>query len=659
LGGVDESRITKHCILATAGHVDHGKSSLVKALTGTDPDRLPEEKARGITIELGFAHLLLDEEGTAPVRLDVGIVDVPGHEDFVKNMVAGVGAIDAALLVVAADDGWMPQTEEHLQILAYLGVKRAVVAVTKIDLAPAGEESIIEAIRPHLEGSPFADAPLIPTSVLSGAGLADLKSALAKSLRSAPTSEDAGKPRLPIDRVFSLHGIGTVVTGTLHGGSFRRGQAVVVQPLGKGTRIRTIQSHNCELESVGPGTRTALSLADVVVSDAAKGAESPGVRRGQIVTLAEFGAASSIWDVVVEKSARLIGSKAPAARPLKDGARIRVHHGSGNAPGRVVLLDRKEILPGESALAQLRLDTPMFIFAGDRFIIRDWAEQVTLAGGTVLDPDASTKGFRNPGRQEALRRLAATPGDIEVAAMTMLEGVRVGVPGSLLVQSRFSSREIAVAVDRLCETGKLVSLGSFVADSNWWKKLRQAAIEAVQRYHREHAEEPGLPLNQLRSALASELPVSEVFDALLGDLLRSGFSRVSHAVRQDTHRPALPPHLQLAGARLRATLAAKPFDPPSRKELAADGAAQQALRFLIQSGEAAEVGPDIVLLADAHTKATELIKKYLCERSRATVSELRQALGASRRIVVPLLEKLDREGVTRREGDFRVLKKVG
>src|SRR5262245_7671129 len=258
-----------HYIVATAGHVDHGKSALIKALTGTDPDRLPEEKARGITIDLGFAHLELASPVTRPAEaghyaspIHVGIVDVPGHEDFVKNMVAGVGAIDLALLIVAADDGWMTQTEEHLQILSYFGVRRAVVSLTKADLA-ADEAAAVAEIRQRLEGSVFADSPIVPTSVVTGLGLEALRETLARELSSAPPPLDIGKPRLAVDRVFTLTGAGTVVTGTLVGGRLQRGQSIAIQPSGHPARIRRIQSHGRDVDSSGPGTRTALNLADV------------------------------------------------------------------------------------------------------------------------------------------------------------------------------------------------------------------------------------------------------------------------------------------------------------------------------------------------------------------------------------------------------------
>src|SRR5438132_10842933 len=298
----------KHFILATAGHVDHGKSALVKALTGTDPDRLPEEKARQITIELGFAHLQLSAPpSTINSQLStfcIGIVDVPGHEDFVRNMIAGVGSIDLALFVVAEDDGWMRQTEEHLEILTYLGVKRAVIALTKSDLGDV--ETTEKEIRNQLRDTAFARSPIIPTSVRTGEGIENLKSAVASEFSTMQLQRDVGKPRLCIDRVFTLRGIGTVVTGTLTGGRLRRGQSVVVQPQNFEARIRSIQSHGSELESAQPGMRTAINLPDVAVGD------GPGqIKRGDVITVVDLGTASSTLVALLEKSPRL-DAKIPA-----------------------------------------------------------------------------------------------------------------------------------------------------------------------------------------------------------------------------------------------------------------------------------------------------------------------------------------------------------
>jgi selenocysteine-specific elongation factor len=280
-------------ILATAGHVDHGKSALVKALTGTDPDRLPEEKARGITIELGFADLILD--GPNEQRFHIGIIDVPGHEDFVRNMIAGVGSVDLALLVVAADDGWMLQTEEHLQILSYLGVNRAVIALTKSDLGKIGIDNVITQIRAHLRDSAFANSPIIPTSTRDNEGIDDLKHLIGSELSVMKPPRDIEKPRLFVDRAFALHGIGTVVTGTLSGGTLSRGQSVIVQPQNFSGRIRSIQNHGQDVDLARPGMRTAINLPDTAI-----GTRGAGIKRGDVVTIANLGPPGATLGVLLE-----------------------------------------------------------------------------------------------------------------------------------------------------------------------------------------------------------------------------------------------------------------------------------------------------------------------------------------------------------------------
>jgi len=630
----------QHFIVATAGHVDHGKSALVKALTGTDPDRLPEEKARGITIDLGFARLDLVASAPGAPSFQLGIVDVPGHEDFVKNMVAGVGSIDLALLVVAADDGWMPQTEEHLQILAYLGVDRAVVALTKTDLIE-DEHRVIAAIHDKLRDTPFADAPIVPTSVVTERGLDLLKAALAQVLAGMPSPRDIGKPRLPVDRAFTLRGIGTVVTGTLIGGTLRRGQSVVIQPSGKVARIRNIQSHSRDVERGMPGTRTALNLSDVAALD--------DVRRGDVITLAEFGRPSDVLDVALEVSSR-------AHRPLKDGSQVHVHHGSANARAKVVFSPRKELGPGEHALAQLRFDANVFGFVGDRFVLRDSAGQSTLAGGVVLDPDAGRKLFRSEARLSFLRRRAESPSQVTSFVASQIARDRAIRRPQLLLKSNFSSKDISDSVSRLAAEGNLVLAGDFAIDAAGWKLLCRRAAGAIDANHHTHPEQSGLSLSDLRPNLEASLPFSDLFELLVGELCRNEFVRVGNTIRRMTHRRALPPPLLAAAAKLRTTLAAKPFDPPSLKQLAPDSASQKALRFLIDTGEAVEINAEVVMAAESLTRMTDLIRQFIRDNGRATVSQLRQEVGCSRRIIVPLLERLDRDGVTMRNGDTRTLR---
>lgn len=647
----------KNYILATAGHVDHGKSALVKALTGTDPDRLPEEKARGISIDLGFAHLNLHSSPDGQTHYHLGLIDVPGHEDFVKNMVAGVGSIDLALLVVAADDGWMPQSEEHLQILAYLGVTKAVVALNKIDLRENNVPDAVTALRQQLQGSPFAASPIIPTSTITGRGLNELKNALIQELAKIPPSRDSGKPRLPIDRVFSLHGIGTVVTGTLANGSLQRGQMAVLQPTGKATRIRSLQTHHRDVPSAMPGMRTALNLPDMAINnDAASMGSASDLERGNVLTVPEIGPASLTVDVLLEKSARLVNVSLPAARPLKDGALVRVHHGTADLPARVVLLESKALLPGEEKLAQLRFETPLFAFVGDHFILRDWPQQNTLAGGTVLDADADRRTFRTADQQTFLRARSQAPGNVDVLLTTQILRARAIRKSGLLSKSAHSAAEIAETLARLESQGVVFPAGEWVVAPQSWRSWRQQAERTVHEFHRAHPEKLGLPLLELRQAVAPSLPAKEFFDVLLNDLCRKEFVQTGTTIRSASHQPALPAHLQAAGTRLRSTLHAKPVEPPSRKEIAPDSVSQQALRFFVDTGLVVDLGEDVVLLAESFATMKAATTQFLRTHGSATVSDLRQTLNTTRRIMMPFLERLDREGITVRQGDKRVLK---
>jgi selenocysteine-specific elongation factor len=631
-------RSSQHFILATAGHVDHGKSALIKALTGIDPDRLPEEKARGITIDLGFAHLELPSPG-ADLSFHVGIVDVPGHEDFVTNMVAGVGAVDLALLVVAADDGWMPQTEEHFQILTYLGVRHAVIALTKVDLVQ-DEAQAIEQIRARLAGSALADAPIVATSTTTGHGLDALKVALARTLASTPPPRDIGKPRLAIDRVFTLPGAGLIATGTLFGGTLARNQPAVLQPQGVPVRIRRIQSHGRDVEASGPGTRTALNLTDIGASQE--------VHRGDIVTTADFGEAGDCLDVMLEISPR-------AARSLKDGTRVRVHHGSGNTPAQVALAAEKELEPGSRAIAQLRLEAPAFLFVGDRLAIRDWSEQHTLAGAVVLDPNAARKAFRKSARSSWLERVAASLEEPGHLLQALIERDVVIQRSQALRRSRFSRKQVDEAANQLIQEGVIVGVGESLVSASIWNEARDRAVELVDEAHRAHPEQLGLSLAELRRLL-QQFPLDPLFDSLIAALCTGGFMRSGSVIRRATHRAQLPASLQAAGERLRRFLAERPLEPPSRKELAPDAASQKALKFLLDTGEVAEISSDLVLTAASLADARARVREFIEQKGPATISELRQALGSSRRVVVPLLEYFDRTFVTLRQGDKRALR---
>jgi selenocysteine-specific elongation factor len=626
-----------HFIVATAGHVDHGKSALVKALTGTDPDRLPEEKARGITIELGFAHLILD--GPNEQRFHIGIIDVPGHEDFVRNMIAGVGSVDLALLVVAADDGWMPQTEEHLQILMYLGVRRAVIALTKSDLGKIRIDNVITQIRAYLRDSAFANSPIIPTSTRDNKGIGDLKRIIASELSVMEPPRDIEKPRLFVDRAFALRGIGTVVTGTLSGGTLSRGQSIIVQPQNCPGRIRSIQNHQQDVDVARPGMRTAINLPDTAI-----GGRGAGIKRGDMVTIPDLGPPGAILGVLLERSPRLrLEQSVVAARPLKSGATVYVHHGTARVAARVLLLDQDPLRPGERAIAQLRLQSPIVGFLGDHFVLRDPSERFTIAGGVVLDPSGSRDA-------EFLRTRASAHDDINVCVRTELKRHGVVPISALLRQSRFGADEIEEAVQQL-----LINLRNDLAiDPEKWKSLRRCVAELIDRAHRESPDRAGLELNKLRAAFPDE-PL-ELIDALIDDLCTDEFVRAKSIIAHRSHRLALPPELRMIAQKILRQLSVKPFDPPARKQIALDSKTQQTLRFLIDNGDVIEISSDGILAAESFAHMKDAVVAFISRNGPATVSELRQELGTSRRVLVPFLEHLDRRGITQREGDRRKLR---
>jgi selenocysteine-specific elongation factor len=642
LRGFKDDVSTRHFIIATAGHVDHGKSALVKALTGTDPDRLPEEKARQITIELGFAELNL----TAPngEAIHAGIVDVPGHEDFVRNMIAGVGSINLALFVVAADDGWMPQTEEHLQILTYLGVRRAVIALTKSDLGKI--DSTTEQIRTQLHGTLFAESLIVPTSVRTGDGIEKLKSAIASELAAMHPQRDFGKPRLFIDRVFTLRGIGTVVTGTLSGGSIRRNQDVVVEPRNISARVRSIQNHGRDVEIAYPGMRTAVNLPDLSIG-------KNGIQRGDLITVHSLGSPHATIDVLLERSSRLKRNSS-AARPIKNGSSVQVHFGTRRIAAKITLFDQPALGAGQSAIARLRLDSPIVAFVDDRFVVRDSSEQNTIAGGTVLDPDAHGANFRSAAQIPFLRARATAPHDIDVCIRSEITLRGFVLRNALLNKSPFSDGEISEALARLQCAGEIVLCSEIVTDRTTWQQLRERATSLIDEAHKGNPERAGLDLNKLRSTL----PIQEsiVFQALIADLCVKDFVRKGSAIARISHRPLLPAELQPVERKIREALSGKPFDPPPRREIETDRHAQQVLRFLTETGDLSEIGSDVVLLRENFERMKHEVGDFIARNGPATVSELRKALESSRRIMVPFLEKLDRDGVTRRMGDKRCLR---
>jgi selenocysteine-specific elongation factor len=645
---MNQLRNQKYFVIATAGHVDHGKSAIVKALTGTDPDRLPEEKSRQITIDLGFAHLELtasaSDQDIDKTTFSISIIDVPGHEDFVRNMIAGIGSIDMALLVVAADDGWMPQSEEHLQILSYLGIKELVVAVNKSDVV--SPERAIEQIQQQLGDTRYQTAPIIPISARSGLGLDQLKTALRSTLTRILPHRDIGKTRLFIDRAFNLQGIGSVVTGTLTGGPISSGEQVFLQPGNFKTRARSLQAHRTSVSTAQPGMRVGANLAELP-----KGASNHDLRRGYLLTSKEFEPSATL-DVLIERSPRL-HRLSGAGRPIKSGTCVYLQYGTGRIPATVVFSGRNALEAGQSAISQLRLPSPILAFVGDRFVLRDRSEQHTIAGGLILDVTASPRSFRSVGQQKLLGMRIANPDDI--GAYVESELIRRGPMRvqNLLPNSNFSDVEIGEALNELQKNARVIVAGDIASDVNSWRLLRQHAIDLIDRAHKTKPEQDGLALTELRRELAAVS--AEAIEALIIDLCASGFIRGGSVVARASHQSRLHGPLQRTAKEILAALMEKPLDPPARARIAPDSTRQQAVRYLIEHGEIVDLGTDLLVSGEAFSRAKEVVVQFISAKGPATVSELREALRTSRRVAVPLLERLDRERVTRRLGDRRVL----
>lgn len=657
---------SRHFILATAGHVDHGKSALVEALTGTHPSRLPEEKARGITIDLGFAHGTLPHPLDPNVVLDLGVIDVPGHEDFVKNMVSGLGAIDVALLVVAADDGWMPQSEEHWQILEYLQVSRVVVALTKADLTHDISAATAD-VRAKLQGSWIEHVPVVPVSTMTGAGLLELRAALAAVLAETNSARDVGKPRLWVDRALSLRGVGTVVTGTLQGGNLQVGDMVVLEPGAAPGKVRGLQSHHQSASRVGPGRRVAVQVPEWSVADRRAALDPPGAaRRGTLVTVPGLALSSATWDVMLTRSARLVapGKLREAAgkfavqtqRPLKDGAVVNVHQGSGVTAARLALLEARSLGLGEAGLAQLRFAVPVPGFPGDRFILRDASHQTTLAGGRVLFVGGPRRGARQEPHRQLLAQRAQAGDDIMQWVLSELRWRGCAPLEGTLRHSPFAAESVGAAWESWQGKGQLKLVEGWAVDAALWREWGAQISAAVDAAHQEHPEWLGAGLSQLRSSLQPTVPRTELFDGLVAELASQGFILSRQQLRRAGHRPRLPERWQAAGARLQKLLSEQPLEPPPRRELEEGPDAASALAFLVDAGQVVEVADDLFFLPENLTRATLLVKNHLRRHGQGTVSQLREMLGTSRRVVVPLLEYLDRQGVTMREGDVRRLK---
>jgi selenocysteine-specific elongation factor len=613
-------------VLGTAGHIDHGKSVLVHALTGIDPDRLREEKERGMTIDLGFAWLKL------PSGQEVGIVDVPGHERFVKNMLAGVGGIDLALLVIAANEGVMPQTKEHLAILDLLGIQKGIVAITKKDLV---DDEWLNLVRMEIEEllSPttLSQAPIIAVSAVTGEGLAELVSAIDQLLNFTEPRKDTGQPRLSVDRIFTMAGSGTIVTGTLIDGSLAVGQEVEIVPAGLKSRLRGLQMHKARIDIAHPGSRVAANLVGVTTTQ---------LQRGDVLTPPGW----LIPTTMLSARLRLLPY---LRRPLRHNATISFYTGAAEAIAKVRLLEGEELKPGDITWAQLLLDRPVAVVNGDHFIIRSSTE--TLGGGKVVDSHAKRLRRFRPAIIQSLK--VKGEGTAEEVIMALLETKQLCELSALLAQSDLPAGEVQPVIEALIQQKKVVRIGQrepcLLLTGSGWERLVQKAVTIVRNYHQRFPARVGMPKVELSNKLGAGIYSPAILSRLLeeGALVEEGL-----AVRLPTHRVQLTPAQQAKIDAFLDSLAQNPYAPTS--ELIPE---PDLLNLLVQRHEIVRVSDSVVFATSTYNEMVERVTAHLKAQGKITLAEVRDMFKTSRKYAQALLEHLDGKKITRRVGDERVL----
>lgn len=627
-------------MLGTAGHIDHGKTALVRALTGVDTDRLPEERARGITIDLGFAPLDL-RGGT---RLSV--VDVPGHERLVRTMVAGATGIDVVLLVVAADEGVMPQTREHLAILDLLQIPAGLIALTKTDLAPDPDWlELLEAdVRAAVRGTVLADAPILRVSAKTKTGLDALAASLQSLLSEKPSRPDLNRPRLPIDRVFSMPGFGAVVTGTLTDGALALGDEVEILPSEQKGRVRGLQTHKKKEDRAAPGSRTAVNISGIAAEK---------IQRGEVVVR------PNQYQPTRRVDARLRLLK-DASAPLKHGAEVKVFLGAAETIAAVRVLGADELAPASEGWAQLELRDPLVAVRGDRLILRRPSPTETIGGGVIADPHPKGRHKRfDEATLSSLESLArGSPADV------LLEAALALSPASakeVMARSGLESEAAVSAMNELLANGTLVNLDggewrtdSLVMPASRWDALQDKTLQIVGEYHKAFPLRKGIPREELKSKLKLAPRVFNAGLALIAnrkvvDENGAFVALPAHAVRLDAAQ-------QVKVKALMRRFEADPSAPPSVKESQAE-VGEEVYNALIEMGELTAVSQEVVFRSKDYAAMTEKVKSFIAQNGQTTLAEVRDLLGTTRKYAQALLEHLDAVGVTVRDGDARRLKR--
>ncbi len=644
-------------VIGTAGHVDHGKSTLVLALTGIDPDRLKEEKAREMTIDLGFAWMMLpsvrsegaDRADGEPER--VGIVDVPGHIDFIKNMLAGIGGIDAALLVIAADEGVMPQTREHVAILDLLQVAGGVVALTKTDLVDDEEWLLLvqDEIRELLQTTALRHAPIVPVSARKREGLDTLRQVLATTLAQIPARPNRGRARLPVDRAFSMAGFGTVATGTLLDGDLRVGDDVEIMPAGLTARVRGLQTHKEKIDVAHPGSRVAVNLS---------GVHPDQVPRGQ--TLSRPGTLHSSY--LLDLHLYLL----PNVAPLKHNQLVDFFSGAAEVPAYVRLLDCERLEPGSEGWVQLRLVEPLALLRGDHFILRQPSPSHTLGGGSVVDPHPPRRWRRM--RPDVIQRLETlsrgTPGDIWLQALMREEPA---TPRTVDERSGLPASSAAGAWQEVVTGEDLVVLGSqpspgpdtLVMSRGGWSQMTSRLLSVLAEYHRTYPLRSGMPRSELKSRLDQgrrSALTARAFGDILSRAEADGLLHVTESVvYQAGHQVTFTPAQNKLVQQQLALFRRQPFTPPGIDEIRSV-VGDDVLAALFEQGQLVKLNDDVALDTAAYQEMVDAIRQIIQQEGSVTVAQVRDRFNTSRKYALAILEYLDAQRVTRRVGDARVLR---
>jgi selenocysteine-specific elongation factor len=626
-------------VVGTAGHVDHGKSTLVRALTGIDPDRLAEERARAMTIDLGFAWL------TLPSGREVSIVDVPGHERFIKNMLAGVGGIDAAMMVIAADEGPMPQTDEHLAIINLLQIPAGLVVLTKVDLVEKDWLDLItEEVRDRIAGTILESAPIIGVSALSGAGLDALRGALDQVLDDVPEAPSGNRPRLPIDRVFTVSGFGTVVTGTLIGGELQIGQDLGVYPRGVTSRIRGLQTHGAKVDRARPGSRVAVNLANLAVED---------LHRGDVLAGPRMLKPTHRVDV-------RLALLADSPISLEQNDEVDFFIGAAEVPARVTLLDRERIEPGQIAWVQLRFRQQVAVLKGDRFIVRRPSPSMTIGGGEIVDANPPRhKRFRAEviGALETLA--AGSPDEIVLHELANgpreVRALRAAHPGGLNEsQVDDALAELISEADvRALNGGRQDGLrpGDFVVATTSWDQIKAKLVDLLTAYHAAQPLRRGMPAEALRSRLKLDGP-PRLFDEVISIAERDGvLVNDGPTIRLTSFAIRLDPNRRRAADTYLAALEAAPTSPPAPEEFEID---VETLGALVDLGEVVRVSDGIVFAPSAFNRVEREVLELIDRDGKITLAQFRDHFDTSRKYAQATLEYLDQRRITRRVGDERV-----